>query len=202
MAFPISLLKAIKGYFTLKKALKNTTQPPKLVVGASGVFEAGWIPTDVHTVNLLKPERWKIFFPENSISVILAEHVWEHLSLADGKTAAKTCYRFLKPGGYARIAVPDGFFYKQEYIDYVKPGGSGAGADDHKVLYNYKLMSEVFEEAGFKVHLLEYFDEDRKFHYNEWDPAKGMVHRSKRFDDRNHGDDLNYTSLIIDAIKT
>lgn len=200
MAFVISFLKAIKGSLVLKKALKNNPHP-QIVVGASGVFQDKWIPTDVHTVNLLKPERWKLFFKEDSISAILAEHVWEHLSLADGTTAAKTCFQFIKKGGHARIAVPDGFHPKEDYINYVKPGGSGAGADDHKILYNYKTLASIFTEAGFGVKLLEYFDENGEFHHADWDPADGMIHRSMRFDERNTNNELNYTSLIIDAIK-
>jgi len=200
MASAIGFLKAIKGAVKLKHALKKNT-PPRIVVGASGIFEDGWIPTDVHTLNLLKPERWKLFLKVQSVEAILAEHVWEHLTPSEGLIAAKTCYRYIMKGGYARIAVPDGYHNKQEYIDYVKPGGSGAGADDHKILYTYKTLSKVFCDAGFKVKLLEYFDENGAFIYNEWDPSKGMIHRSKRFDERNNGGQLNYTSLIIDAFK-
>ncbi|MEO6001396.1 MAG: hypothetical protein ABIN89_31380 [Chitinophagaceae bacterium] len=200
MASVISFLKAIKGSVALKHALKNRPNP-RIVVGASGVFQDDWIPTDVHTLNLLKPERWKFFLKENSIESILAEHVWEHLAVDEGTIAAKTCYRYIKNGGYARIAVPDGYHNKKEYINYVKPGGTGDGANDHKVLYTYKTLSKVFTDAGFSIKLLEYFDEQGEFHFTGWDPKKGMVHRSKRFDERNTNNELNYTSLIIDAIK-
>lgn len=37
----------------------------------------------------------------------LAEHVWEHLSLEDAHRATRNCYRFLRPGGRLRLAVPD-----------------------------------------------------------------------------------------------
>jgi len=195
-----SLLKGILGYFRLKKALRNNPDP-LIVVGASGVFQDKWIPTDVNTLNLLKPATWKLFFKENSISAILAEHVWEHLSPEDGLIAAKTCFRFLKKGGYVRIAVPDGYHNKAEYINYVKPGGTGMGADDHKVLYNYKSLSQTFQDAGFQIKLLEYFDENGKFHYTEWDKNDGMIHRSMRYDERNINNELNYTSLILDAIR-
>ena len=200
MASIVSALRAFKGYFKLKKALANS---PKLqiVVGASGVFEDNWIPTDIHTLNLLKPNSWKLFFKENSIAAILAEHVWEHLTPEAGSIAAKTCYRYLKNGGYVRVAVPDGYHPKQEYINYVRPGGTGAGADDHKILYNYKTLSKAFEDAGFQVKMLEHFDENGKFHFSDWEKKDGMVHRSMRFDERNTNNELNYTSLIIDAIK-
>jgi predicted SAM-dependent methyltransferase len=171
------------------------------VVGASGVYEEGWIPTDVHTLNLLKPGRWLLFFKPGTIHAILAEHVWEHLSPEEGQTGAATCYMFLRSNGYLRIAVPDGFHPSKDYIDYVKPGGSGAGADDHKVLYNYRNLSTMLERCGFSVRLLEYFDETGKFHFNEWDRKDGMIHRSSRYDERNSNGELNYTSLIIDAVK-
>lgn len=92
-----SFLKAVSGYFKLKKALKNRPHPT-IVVGASGVFQDEWIPTDINTLNLLKPDTWKLFFRENSIAAILAEHVWEHLTLHEGHTAAMTCYRYLMKG--------------------------------------------------------------------------------------------------------
>lgn len=196
----MKLLKAIKGAIRLKLAAMQSS-PVKLVVGASGVFEPGWVPTDIHTLNLLKPHTWKFYFKKRPVDVILAEHVWEHLSLENGKTAAQTCYTFLRKGGYVRVAVPDGFHPDEKYIDYVKPGGHGAGADDHKVLYNYKLFREVFEQAGFTVELLEYFDEHGRFHFKEWNKEQGMIHRSKRYDERNADGQLNYTSLILDAKK-
>ena len=195
-----SVLKGISGYFKLKSALRDRPNPT-IVVGASGIFQDNWIPTDVNTLNLLKPNTWKLFFKENSVAAILAEHVWEHLTIQDGYIAAKTCYRYLKKDGYIRIAVPDGYHNKKEYIDYVKPGGIGAGADDHKVLYNYKSLSKIFRDAGFNVKLLEYFDEEGNFQFSDWDQKDGMIHRSMRFDERNTNNELNYTSLIIDAFK-
>ena len=131
----------------------------------------------------------------------MAEHVWEHLIIEDAKIGLENCYKYLKKGGRFRIAVPDGFHPDPDYINYVKPGGHGAGADDHKVLYNYKSFGKCLEESGFRVNLLEYFDEQGNFHYQEWDPEDGMIKRSKRFDKRNKDGKLNYTSLIIDGIK-
>lgn len=196
----LALLKAIKGSVILKNRLSKSLEK-KIVVGASGVFENGWIPTDVHTLNLLKPSRWKLFFSDSSIDIILAEHVWEHLTQQDGEIAAKTCFRFLKNGGHLRVAVPDGFHPDEKYIGYVKPGGSGAGADDHKVLYNNHSFTAIFQKAGFDVVLLEYFDEKGEFHFIDWDKKDGMIHRSSRYDERNIEHPLSYTSLILDARK-
>ena len=62
------------------------------------------------------------------------------------------------------MAVPDGLFPDSEYIDFVKPGGVGPSAYDHKVLYSYRTLTKVFESAGFNVELLEYFDEKGDCH--------------------------------------
>ena len=137
----------------------------------------------------------------DSIDVFLAEHVWEHLSLAEGFKSKKDCYRFLKKGGRLRIAVPDGLHIDPCYIEHVRPGGSGSGASDHKLLYTYKILDKVLSEAGFTVDLLEYWDENGKFHYKEWDPELGKINRSCRFDGRNVNMPLSYTSLIADGIK-
>ncbi|MBC7485905.1 MAG: hypothetical protein H7282_04055 [Cytophagaceae bacterium] len=165
------------------------------------MFEPGWIPSEWHFLNLLNEQEWLTYFKEDSISNILAEHVWEHLTPEDGKVAVRTCYRFLKKGGRLRIAVPDGFHPDPTYIDYVKVGGSGAGADDHKILYTYKIMTDILEQAGYKVQLLEYFDESGIFHHNAWEAKAGYIHRSIKNDKRNADGKPNYTSLIVDAVK-
>jgi predicted SAM-dependent methyltransferase len=100
-----------------------------------------------------------------------------------------------------RIAVPDGFHPDPDYIEYVRPGGTGAGADDHKVLYNYKLLSEQLRRAGFEVTLLEYWDENGDFHFRPWSSRDGYISRSRDHDERNQNGTLAYTSLIVDAIK-
>ncbi|MDB4805027.1 methyltransferase domain-containing protein [bacterium] len=189
----------IYGQYILKRAA--TKSPLKIVVGASGVFEQGWTPTDIEYLSLLDSTNWKLFFKENSIDAILSEHVWEHLTLDEGLIAAQHCFQYLKPNGYIRVAVPDGFHSNPVYIDHVKPYGNGPGADDHKILYDYKTLSNLFRQAGFEVELLEYFDENKKFHYNNWSIDKGMINRSKQFDKRNSDGNLNYTSIIIDAVK-
>lgn len=179
----------------------SNRKPVRVVVGSCYTYFAGWIHTDINTLDILKLENWEKYFQKDTIDNILAEHVWEHLTPEMGKLAFENCYRFLKPGGFLRIAIPDGYHASPEYIEWVKPGGTGNGADDHKVLYNYQSLSKVLEEVGFKVRLLEYFDENRKFHRNDWDPKDGMIKRSAQYDERNQNGKLVYTSLIADAIK-
>jgi len=175
--------------------------PLRIVVGAHRLFEPGWIPTERESLDLLEPSGWSRYFEAGGIDAILAEHVWEHLTREQGLRAARTCHRFLKPGGYVRVAVPDGLHPHPEYIARVRVGGSGPAARDHKMLYDYRSLSSVFVEAGFEVRLLEYYDEGQAFHFTDWSPDEGMIHRSRRFHRPKHERPYTYTSLIIDAKK-
>jgi predicted SAM-dependent methyltransferase len=160
-----------------------------------------WIDTDREVLDLTDARTWEGLLPENRLDSILAEHVWEHLDPGAARYAAALCFRFLKPGGYLRVAVPDGMHPDPGYVSAVRPGGSGWGSDDHKVLYDFRSFSMLFSEVGFEVRLLEYFDDSGRFVQNPWDPAHGMVRRSARFDERNAVEPLAYTSVILDAVK-
>lgn len=184
----------------LKELIQNP--PLKLVVGAGKIFPEGWIPTDYDNLDVISPESWAALFTPNSIEMVLSEHVWEHLTLEQGTKALENIAKYLKKGGHVRIAVPDGYHSDPEYIEHVRPGGSGAGAADHKVLYTYKTLSNSMKEAGLKPQLIEYFDEKKKFYANPLDESKGFVHRSLKNDSRNADGKPNYTSLIIDGIKS
>ncbi len=201
----------------------------RIVIGAWDRYDPDWIPTQRDFLDLLRPEHWERFFQPNSVEAMLAEHVWEHLTEEDGRAAALTCYKYLRPGGYLRVAVPDGLHPDPEYVDLVKAGAvpdeaegasiqpgpriNDGNAADHKALYTYRTLQKVFEDAGFRVVLYEYFDEAGTFHCKEWDRKAGTIWRSKRFDPRNRDgqlpsvypgsmdDYLNYSSIILDAVK-
>lgn len=96
------------------------------------------------------------------------------------------------------------FFRNEWYQNIVKIGGPGPKdhpAASHKIVHNYRTLSSMFEAAGFKVHLLEYCDENGQFHHKEWDPEGGFIYRSYRFDHRNKNEELGFVSLIVDAVK-
>jgi predicted SAM-dependent methyltransferase len=176
----------------------------KIIVGASTQSYTGWIPTQERDLNLLRRQDWEISFKNRKIDRILAEHVWEHLDEEEGRRAARICFDFLKPGGMVRCAVPDGYFPNEEYqkmiqIGYPKP--IEYPAVRHKMVYNYHVIQDVFESAGFEVDLLEYCDEEGNFHFKDWNPENGFIYRSKRFDHRNTNGEIRMMSLIIDAQK-
>jgi len=174
----------------------------KLVIGSGGINSGSdWISTDVHILDVTSAGNWQRLFKDIRLENIMAEHVWEHLSEEQAALANANCYNFLMKGGNLRIAIPDGCHPDKEYIEHVRVGGSGPGADDHKVLYTYKILKERLERVGFDVNLLEYWDEAGNFHFVDWNNDGGFISRSRRYDERNQGGQLKYTSLIVDAIK-
>lgn len=179
-------------------------QPLRIILGAGEQRYAGWIATQQADLDLLNRDQWCASFGERRADAFLCEHVWEHLTEAEGCAAAALCLEYLKPGGYLRCAVPDGYFPNAEYQRTVQIGGPGPPdhpAADHKIVYTYRVFQDVFAQAGFAVDLLEYCDERGRFHYHLWDAADGMIYRSLRFDHRNAGAAIGFVSLILDAKK-
>jgi predicted SAM-dependent methyltransferase len=172
------------------------------VVGAGRTAYDGWVSTNPPQLDLLHPETWVEFLEGRKVDALLCEHVWHLLTPKQADFAARLCLRHLAENGYLRLAVPDGFHPAPDYIDWVKPGGTGPSTPDHRVLYTYRSLSACMEAAGFAVTLLEYFDESHMFHRRGWNPADGFVRRSALHDPRNTGGQLHYTSVILDARRT
>ncbi|HEY1016374.1 MAG TPA: methyltransferase domain-containing protein [Herpetosiphonaceae bacterium] len=179
-------------------------EPLRIILGAGDQRYPGWIPTQRETLDLLRPDQWAAAFGERRADALLCEHVWEHLSEADGRAAAQLCFAYLRPGGYLRCAVPDANFPDPEYQRTVRVGGPGPSdhpAADHKIVYTADLFAAVFRDAGFEIDLLEYCDSSGRFHYHQWDPAQGVIYRSLRRDHRNEDGALKSVSIILDARK-
>lgn len=190
-----------RRYMSSRLKRQARKRPLRIVLGSGEVPVPGWVLTDIDQLNVLQAGDWEAYFSADSVDAILAEHVWEHFSAEDAVTAAGLCWKYLCPGGRLRVAVPDGYHPDEDYRAAVAPGGSGPGAMDHQVLYTWITLRTVFERAGFEVALLEYFDEQGRFHAAAWDPEDGKIRRSARFDPRNRQGVLRYTSIILDAIK-
>lgn len=195
---PIRWVKQKRGAIN---AIRSAGNDLKIIVGANFTAQQGWVSADYLLLDLTESREFEALLKPESVTNILAEHVWEHLSPEGAYEASRNCYKFLKKGGLLRIAVPDGFHPDLEYINQVRPGGIGAGADDHKILYNYQTLSSLLEKAGYSVRLVEWFDEHGIFHKEQWNIEDGFVSRSSQFDERNKINPTAYTSLIVDARK-
>ncbi len=181
------------------RRMMDAGRPVKIVIGAGQTRYDGWIATDTPAFDVRRREDWARLFPPQSIDRLLAEHVFEHLTRAEFTEFLLCARGYLSASGRIRIAVPDGNHPDSDYIERVRPGGSGAGAADHKVLYTSDLMADLLRGQGYHYELLEHFDARGRFHRRPWNAEDGYVGRSAEHDRRNKDGQLRFTSLIIDC---
>lgn len=193
----IRIWKNLNWYFYLA-----TSSDIKIIVGAGPTKYKGWFSTDIVTLDVTNENHFKKYFKKKKINKILAEHVLEHLAKNELELMIHNFYKYSTEEINIRIAVPDGFHRDKGYIDKVKPGGTGEGSEDHKNLFNYLTLSELFSVQKFKVILVEYWDEAGNFHPGYSIDEKGFILRSFVNDKRNSDGIPHYTSLIIDFRKS
>lgn len=176
--------------------------PVRMIVGSANISYDGWIDTETDILDILKEEEWRYLLGQRKVEMLLSEHVLEHIAPAEQLKSVRLCYRFLKPGGRFRVAVPDGYRPDDSYRKEIMPPRDG-----HTMVFNHQTLETMLQAAGFQTTLLEYFDMDGMFHLKEWHPDFGMIRRSARFDTqqqfriKNGSHILNYTSLIVDGVK-
>ena len=197
------LLPLYKIYFDIKwRSYVKNNREVKLIVGGGNIPFKGWFGTDILILDVTNEKQFQRFFTRHKIEKVLAEHVLEHLTTAQIEKMLDHIYAYSTPTVNIRIAVPDGFHGDPAYIEMVKPGGNGAGADDHKQLFTYQSLAAIFERKKFKAHVLDYWDENRDFHARYRNDDKGYIRRSFINDSRNADGKLVYTSLIMDFTKS
>ena len=108
------------NYFLHFQALEKR----KLNIGAArSNYDKSWFSTDIDVLDITKFKDWFRILSFLKVDNIVAEHVWEHLSIDEARSANKNCHRFLKRNGVLRLAVPDGYHPSASYIEHVRPGG-------------------------------------------------------------------------------
>ena len=193
----IQIWKLLSWHFYL-----NTHKRINLIIGAGPTRFKGWFPTDIVTLDVTNEKCFQKYFKSKKIEKILAEHVLEHLTDSDLDLMINNFYMYSTKNVNIRIAVPDGFHKDENYINTVKPGGTGEGAEDHKHLFTYKTLSVKFKKYGFVPHLKEYWNDAGEFDTNYSNDENGYVIRSFINDKRNADGLPHYTSLIIDFRKS
>lgn len=115
-------------------------------------------------------------FSQDSIDLIYACHILEHVSHRKLAKTLSAWYSHLKPGGVLRISIPDFDKLIEIYNDQQKNihsiknpllGGQEYGFNYHFSIFNKQYISNIFIECGFS---------DIK----EWDPATAKYYS---FDD-------------------
>lgn len=167
----------------------------KLNIGSGILDYDEWLGLNLPFFDLTNAKLWAYFFKEAPINNILLEHVLEHLTPQDVEKSLSFARKYLRKDGVIRIAVPDKNHPDPEYIEYVRPGGSGAGADDHKSFWNYSDFIDLAKSLNYKYRLCEYYDEQGKLNMEVMDSENGTITRTARKEVK--GID-NYSSLIID----
>ena len=137
----------------------------RIVIGAGKTYYDGWISTQENELDLLNRADFERMFAYELPTAFLAEHVWEHMTLQEGVTAAKNCYDYLADGGYIRIAVPDKNFRNEWYQNMVKVGGNGDPAHPAghvPLLRGLQLHSGLADDRPFPEGLLRFPPPDQR----------------------------------------
>jgi predicted SAM-dependent methyltransferase len=105
-------------------------------------------------------------FASGTCSAILAEHVIEHLSRADGERLLTECFRILRLGGVLRVSTPDAerflrayagdrsFLWSSDFPEPVETAIDRVNAmmregGQHLWSYDTELLSLLLRRAGF-----------------------------------------------------
>lgn len=104
-----------------QRALRKSLPPhAKVHLGCGRNHFDGWVNIDVDRA--VKPDvridlRGGFPAPSSSVHFIYSEHVFEHLTLDDGRRVFLDCYEALQDGGVMRIAMPDLRYIVERYLD-------------------------------------------------------------------------------------
>ena len=178
-----------------------------LILGAALTTQKGWFSTNEEWFDISQKSHWEnLFHSKKRVKRIVAEHVFEHLTLNEMRFALNLIYKNLVNGGSLRIAVPDGNNPNKEYRKHCGINGIGADASDHKQFITFELLSNEIQKIGFKFILKEGYIQNRKLIQENINSELGIIMRSRNnkinikskegwsFPDAN-------SSLIIDCFK-
>lgn len=110
-------------------------------IGANGRRMEGWTCLDSEKeCDIRKPLQWG----DNTVDNIHCEHVFEHVTPAQGLRFLDECYRILKPGGCIRLCVPvvGNHLETKHARDLIFNHG-------HEAAYTLELLKCFLEFAGF-----------------------------------------------------
>ena len=149
----------------------------KLNIGCfKDCFYYGWINIDIldlkdfaqkQAYNFLQHDiRKGLPYKDNSVDLIITNHMIEHINRIEGEMFLKECYRILKPEGILRVSTPDTKLITQQYLDgqimeykYINVGVETAKDEaeayynlllaGHKTIYDEKSLIKIMEHVGF-----------------------------------------------------
>lgn len=123
-----------------------------------------WLPADEY-VDRLKGHAFVHFelerglpFDDGTVDFLYSSHVLEHFFRADGERLVAEIHRVLRPGGIARLCVPDlehaVRLYRdgarEEFLSYFFTPSEHGYYRRHRYMYDFTLLRDVLEGAGFR----------------------------------------------------
>ncbi len=137
-----------------ERAKRDLTQkkPRLLNVGCGSQFHHDWINLDLISECedvLCHDLTCGIPFPDQHFDAVYHSHVLEHLKPTDGIRLLEECLRVLKPGGIARIVVPDLERIAKLYLE--KHDQAWQGDEQAKTDYDWmklELLDQLVRESS------------------------------------------------------
>lgn len=141
------------------------------------MFYFGWMNIDILDLKVFSDKQAYDFkqhdintgipYEDNSVDIIMSNHLIEHLTRDEGKRFLAESYRALKPKGIIRISTPDTKFLTKQYVankimnyKYINLGVETADDDaeayynlllsGHKTVYDEEGLMKLLEKIGFK----------------------------------------------------
>ena len=194
-------------FFKLKIYLDFTNRNVNLILGAALTKQKGWFSTNEEWLDITQERNWdKLFDSKKRVRRVLAEHVFEHLTLEEMRNSLRIIYNNMILGGTLRIAVPDGNNPNYEYRKHCGINGIGADASDHKQFITFELLSDELSKIGFQVKLVEGYLKNKNLISEDFDDDLGFVMRSRKHLNKcSPKDGWNFqdanSSLIVDCLK-
>jgi len=124
-------------------------------------------------MNLNKP--WK--YGDNTVDVVYASHLFEHLTLKSAALFLQEAYRSLRPGGVIRLVVPDLYKISKKYIAEFESGNVEDPTEFIMWAVNMHREGQYGARLGwFKKFVLENqgYPHQHKYMYDEKSLAKKM----------------------------
>lgn len=162
---------------TMMPEIKDTSV--KLNLGSFlDCFYYGWWNLDIidlHDFANAQKYRYKqcdvtkgLQYDDNSVDLIISNHLIEHLTKDEGFKLLKECHRVMKKDAVIRISTPDTLFLSKEYangniMDYRVMNVGVENADSeveaycalllagHKYLYDGRALDQMLKKAGFQL---------------------------------------------------
>lgn len=160
----------------------------------------------------------KLDLSKNSVKIIQAEDVLEHIDFENIENVINEIYRLLKPDGLFRLSLPDYNFdiYNSRTIKNDKgdimfdPGGGGrfnkktnkVEKGGHLWFPTYEIVKKILDKTHFeksKINFLHYYHNNKSI-TNDVDYSNGFIKRTPDYDFRAQSP-YRAMSIIVDCYK-